>query len=230
MSVEVSTTQPTRPGPSPAMPLRPGATLAIVCAAMFMLMLDMTITIAAMASIKAELNASLSDLQWVIDAYTLPVAGLLLTAATLGDRLGRRRLYLIGMAVFTLASAGCAMAGDALTLTIVRAVQGIGAVLLFGVGLPLIANAYPDLKKRAGAIGVFGAVLAAATAIGPLVGGALVDGPGWRWIFLINVPVGAAALLAAWRLLPESRSPIARKADWPGTSCCPADWSPECSR
>ena len=145
---------------------------------MFMLMLDMTITIAAMASIKTELNASLSDLQWVIDAYTLPVAGLLLTAATLGDRLGRRRLYLIGMAVFTLASAGCAMAGDALTLTIVRAVQGVGAVLLFGVGLPLIANAYPDLKKRAGAIGVFGAVLAAATAIGPLVGGALVDGPG----------------------------------------------------
>jgi EmrB/QacA subfamily drug resistance transporter len=197
--------------------VRPGWTLTLVCAAMFMLLLDMTIVTAALANIQKDLNSSLGSLQWVVDAYTLPVAGLLLTAATIGDRIGRRRLYMAGMALFTAASLGCALAGDALTLNVIRAVQGVGAVLLFGVGLPLIAAAFPDAKKRAGAIGAFGATLAAATAVGPLVGGALVDGPGWRWIFLINVPVGVAALVGARFLLTESRATNARKADWPGT-------------
>ena len=185
---------------------------------MFMLLLDMTIVTAAMATIQHDLDASLSELQWVVDAYTLPVAALLLTSATLGDRIGRRRLYLVGMAVFTLASAGCALASDMLTLNVIRAVQGIGAVLLFGVGLPLIAAAFPDPKRRAGAIGAFGATLAAATAVGPLIGGALVDGPGWRWIFLINVPVGVAAWVVGRIVLVESRAARARAADWPGTA------------
>ncbi|SDO84981.1 drug resistance transporter, EmrB/QacA subfamily [Nakamurella panacisegetis] len=207
-------TAPFAPGPHR---VRPGWTLVLVCAAMFMLLLDMTIVTAALANIQKDLNSSLGSLQWVVDAYTLPVAGLLLTAATIGDRMGRRRLYLAGMAVFTLASLGCALAGDALTLNIIRAVQGLGAVMLFGVGLPLIAAAFPDAKKRAGAIGAFGATLAAATAVGPLLGGALVDGPGWRWIFLINVPIGAAALVGARFVLTESRAAVARKADWPGT-------------
>ena len=197
--------------------VRPGWTLVLVCAAMFMLLLDMTIVTAALANIQKDLNSSLSSLQWVVDAYTLPVAGLLLTAATIGDRIGRRRLYMTGMAIFTLASLGCALAGDALTLNVIRAVQGLGAVMLFGVGLPLIAAAFPDAKKRAGAIGAFGATLAAATAVGPLLGGALVDGPGWRWIFLINVPVGVAALIGSRFVLTESRAARARKADWPGT-------------
>ncbi len=197
--------------------VRPGWTLVLVCAAMFMLLLDLTIVTAALANIQKDLDSSLSSLQWVVDAYTLPVAGLLLTAATIGDRIGRRRLYLVGMAIFTLASLGCALAGDALTLNIIRAVQGVGAVMLFGVALPLIAAAFPDAKKRAGAIGAFGATLAAATAVGPLLGGALVDSAGWRWIFLINVPVGLAALVGARFVLIESRATNARKADWPGT-------------
>lgn len=150
---------------------------------------------AALANIQKDLDSSLSSPQWVLDAYTLPVAGLLLTAATIGDRLGRRRLYMIGMALSTVASLGCALAGNALVLNDIRAVPGLGAVMLFGVGLPYIAAAFPEAKKRAGAIGAFGATLAAATAVGPLLGGALVDGPGWRWIFLINVPVGVAALI-----------------------------------
>ncbi len=203
---------------SPPVPrVRPGATLVLVCTAMFMLLLDMTIVTAALANIQKDLGSSLSSLQWVVDAYTLPVAGLLLTAATIGDRIGRRRLYLVGMALFTLASLGCALAGNALTLNVIRAVQGLGAVMLFGVALPLIAAAFPDVKKRAGAIGAFGATLAAATAVGPLLGGALVDGPGWRWIFLINVPVGLTALVGARFVLTESRAANPRTADWPGT-------------
>lgn len=197
--------------------VRPGWTLLLVCAAMFMLLLDMTIVTVALANIQKDLKSSLSSLQWVVDAYTLPVAGLLLTAATIGDRLGRRRLYMIGMALFTLASLGCALAGNATTLNLIRAVQGLGAVMLFGAGLPLIAAAFPDAKKRAAAIGAFGATLAAATAVGPLLGGALVDGPGWRWIFLINVPVGVAALIGSRFVLTESTAAKARKADWPGT-------------
>ncbi len=197
--------------------VRPSWTLVLVCTAMFMLLLDLTVVTAALATIQKDLGSSLSSLQWVVDAYTLPVAGLLLTAATIGDRIGRRRLYLVGMAIFTLASLGCALAGDALALNVIRAVQGIGGVMLFGVALPLIAAAFPDAKKRAGAIGAFGATLAAATAVGPLLGGALVDGPGWRWIFLINVPVGVFALIGARFVLTESKATNARKADWPGT-------------
>ena len=198
--------------------VRPGWTLVLVCAAIFMLLLDMTIVTVALANIQKDLHSSLGSLQWVIDAYTLPVAGLLLTAATIGDRLGRRRLYMIGMALFTFASLGCALAGNALELNIIRAVQGLGAVMLFGVGLPLIAAAFPDARKRAGAIGAFGATLAGATAVGPLLGGALVDGPGWRWIFLINVPVGIAALIGSRFVLTESTAARARAADWPGTA------------
>ncbi len=198
--------------------IRPGLTLVLVCAAMFMLLLDMTIVTGALAAIQHDLRASLSSLQWVVDAYTLPVAGLLLTSATLGDRIGRRRLYLVGMAAFTVASAGCALVENMVMLNLVRAAQGVGAVLLFGVGLPLVAAAFPDARRRAGAIGAFGAIMAAATAVGPLIGGALVDGPGWRWIFLLNVPIGVAAWLVGRVVLVESRAARARAADWPGTA------------
>jgi EmrB/QacA subfamily drug resistance transporter len=191
-------------------------TLLVVCTAIFMLLLDVTIVSVALADVQRDLHASLADLQWVVDAYTLSLAGLLLTAATLGDRIGRRRVFAAGLALFTAASLACATAGSAVALDVLRAVQGIGGALLFGTALPIIGAAFPTPAQRARAIGIFGATLAAATAVGPLVGGALVDGPGWRWIFLVNVPIGAGALLAT-RRLTETSSPTARRADWTGT-------------
>jgi MFS family permease len=195
----------------------PRLTLAVVCVATFMLLLDVTIVAVALSSIQADFKSDLGSLQWVIDAYTLPLAGLLLSAATLGDRIGRRRIFLTGMALFTAGSLACALAWSPLVLDLTRAIQGMGGALLFGVGLPLIAAAFPEPRARASAIGAFGATLAAATAVGPLVGGALVDGPGWRWIFLINVPIGVVALLAGWRWLAESRAAKAQATDWLGT-------------
>lgn len=193
-------------------------TLALVCTAIFMLLLDVTIVSVALGDIQRDFHAHFSDLQWVIDAYTLPLAGALLTAATISDRIGRRRVFLTGLAVFTIGSLACAVAWSPLALDATRALQGIGGALLFGTALPLVGAAFPEPRRRAGAIGVFGATIAAATAVGPLVGGALVAGPGWRWIFLVNVPVGAVALLAGLRRLQESRAERARRADWPGTA------------
>ena len=194
----------------------PRWTLAVVCAAVFMLLLDVTIVSVALADLQKDLSASLSSLQWVVDAYTLTLAGGLLTAATLGDRIGRRRIFAAGLTVFTAASLACALATGIGQLDAFRAVQGVGAALLFGAALPLLGAAFPDPAARTRAIGAFGATLAAATAVGPLIGGALVSGPGWRWIFLINVPVGVLTLLALTRV-PESRPAGARRADWTGT-------------
>ncbi len=195
----------------------PGWTLAVVCVATFMLLLDVTIVTVALSDIQRDFSADLGELQWVVDAYTLALAGLLLTAATLGDRIGRRRIFLAGMALFTAGSLGCALSWSPLSLDLIRAVQGAGGALLFGVALPLIGAAFPQPRARASAVGAFGATLAGATAVGPLAGGLLVDGPGWRWIFLINVPIGIFALVMGARRLTESRPETARAADWPGT-------------
>lgn len=209
-------TKPTREG-APT-PQRPGLALALVCVAMFMLMLDMTIVAVALPDIQADLHADLGDLQWVVDAYTLPLAALLLTAATLGDRFGRRRLFSAGMAIFTLGSLACALAVNPLMLNAMRAVQGVGAAMLFGTAMPILGHAYPDVRARAKAIGAFGATLAGATAVGPLLGGLIVDNAGWQWIFAINVPIGALAFLAARVGLPESRAEKARRVDVAGTA------------
>lgn len=195
----------------------PGRTLALICTAMFMLMLDLTIVAVALPDIQRSLDADLADLQWVVDAYTLPLAALLLTAATMGDRIGRRRIYLAGMAIFTIGSLACALAGNALALNASRASQGVGAAMLFGVAMPILGNAFPDPKARAKAIGAFGATLASATAVGPLLGGLIVDHVGWAWIFAINVPVGIVAFAGAWRWMAESRASVPRPADWWGT-------------
>jgi EmrB/QacA subfamily drug resistance transporter len=209
-----------RPTPAPVpevarAPVRRGLTLVVVCTAIFMLVLDVTIVSVALADLQRDLRATLADLQWVVDAYTLALAGGLLTAATLGDRIGRKRIFAAGLAIFSGASLACAVAGSVAALDAARAVQGLGASLLFGTALPLLGAAFPDVRGRARAVGAFGAAMSAATAVGPLAGGALVDGPGWRWIFLVNVPVGLTGL-AATLWLTESRPQSARRADWPG--------------
>lgn len=195
---------------------RPGWTLAVVCVAVFMLLLDVTVVAVALAEIQRDLGGDLASLQWVVDAYTLTLAGFLLSAATLGDRIGRRRIFVAGLVVFTAASAGCAAAWSPLSLNLFRGVQGVGGALLFGTALPLLGAAFTTPRGHARAIGAFGASLTAATAVGPLVGGLLVDGAGWRWIFLVNLPIGALALLASTQVT-ESRSTSPRAADWPGT-------------
>lgn len=191
---------------------RRGWTLLLVCVATFMLLLDVSVVTTALPSIRTDLDASFSDIQWTLDAYTLPLAAALLPAATLGDIRGRKRVFLVGLVAFTLASAACAAAWTPLALNVARAFQGAGAALLFAVALPLLGNEFRG-RERAGALGIWGGTLAASVAIGPLVGGLLTDGLGWRWIFLINLPVGVLAFVAAALVLAESRDPADRRVD-----------------
>src|SRR5919108_2969881 len=168
-------------------------TLIAVCVATFMLLLDITIVNVALPSIQADLDASFSDLQWVVDAYALTLASLLLTAGSLGDRLGRRRIFALGFGVFTLASLLCGLSNDPTVLNFFRALQGVGGAAMFATSLALIAQEFEG-PERARAIGIWGATVGGAVAIGPLVGGLVTDGLGWEWIFFINVPIGIAAI------------------------------------
>lgn len=203
--------------PTDVTPPRPGMVLFIVCVAIFMLMLDAMVVSAALADIRSDFDASIDGLQWVVDAYSIPLAGVLLTFATLGDRYGRKRMYLAGMAVFTGSSLAMTMAGSIVALDVLRVVQGIGAAMLFATALPLLAAAFPDAGARAKAIGVYGAVMASATVLGPVIGGGLVTQFGWRSIFLINVPIGIAMIVLAARKLPQTASTADRRADWLGS-------------
>ncbi len=182
-----------------------------------MLLLDITVVSVALPSIQRDLHASLSDLQWVSAAYSLVLAVLLLPAATLGDRLGRRRLFLIGMVIFTLGSLACAVSPTALSLNLFRALQGVGGAVLFATATPLLRAEFSG-AALARALGLFGATIGGATAIGPLAGGVLTDTLGWRSIFFINLPIGAAAFLIGVTRLRESRNPSGGRADWVGTA------------
>lgn len=195
-----------------------GWTLALVCTTTFMLVLDITVVAVALPDMQRELHASLDQLQWVIDAYTLMLAAFLLSAATLGDRVGRRPLFLLGTAVFTTGSLLCGLAPTAGALDLFRGLQGVGGAVLFGIGIPLIADAYPLGRARNLAIGVYGAVSGGAVAVGPLVGGALTDGFGWRAIFWINVPVGLVALVLGRTRLVGQQIYSTRRVDWWGTT------------
>ena len=186
-------------------------TLAVVCAATAMLMLDIAVVNTALSRIADDLDTGLSGLQWVVDAYTLALASTVLTAGALADRLGRRR------AVPRSASASSPpprsvvpLAGHIAVLNSMRAVQGVGAAIMFAVSLALLANAYPDVRQRAGALAAYGATIGASFAVGPLVGGALTSGLDWRWIFLINLPIGIACIVATRAYVAESRDPAAR--------------------
>src|SRR6476661_2729619 len=188
-----------------------------------MLLLDVTIVNVALPSIERGLGADFSDLQWVIDAYALTLAGLLLAAGSLADKVGRRLVFMLGLAVFTVSSLACGLAPDPLFLHVSRAAQGVGGAMMFGTSLALIAQEFPQGRERGTALGIWGATTALAVSTGPLVGGALVDALSWRWIFLVNVPIGLAALVVARLRLRESRDPTAAGVDLRGVVVlCPA--------
>lgn len=191
-------------------------TLGAVCVATFMLLLDITVVNTALPDIRADLGGSFTDLQWVIDAYALSLAALVLTAGSLADRLGRRRLFAIGLGVFSVASLLCGLAPDPTFLNLSRGLQGIGGAIMFAVSLALIAQEFPSGRERGMAMGIYGASIGIAVAIGPLLGGLLTDGLGWRSVFLVNVPIGLAAVLVTYWKLAESRDPNATRIDWGG--------------
>jgi EmrB/QacA subfamily drug resistance transporter len=181
-------------------------TLGIVSVALFMVVLDNLVVSIALPSIKRELGASIQSLEWTVNAYVLAYAVLLLTGAALGDRFGRRRMFLAGLALFTLASAGAALAPSSGLLVAARAVQGAGAAMVTPLTLTLLAEAFPR-ERRGVALGVWSGISGSAVAFGPLVGGAVVQGISWHWIFWINVPIGLTLLPLAARRLKESYGP-----------------------
>ncbi len=190
-------------------------TLVAVCLGTFMLLLDVTIVNVALPRIQAGLGSSFVDLQWVIDAYALTLAALLLTSGSLADLFGRRRVFAIGLIVFSAASLVCGLAQSPLMLNLSRGVQGIGGAMMFATSLALLGNAYQG-HERGIAFGVWGAVTGAAISIGPLVGGALTNAFSWRWIFLVNVPIGVVTLALTLARVGESRAPHGARVDLPG--------------
>src|ERR687890_1930145 len=169
-------------------------TLVAVCVATFMLLLDITVVNVALPYIERDLQASFEDLQWVIDAYALTLAAFLLTAGSVADGFGRRRVFVAGLGVFTVASALCGLAGSPLVLNVARGLQGVGGGMMFATSLALLASAYAG-RDRGTAIGIWGATIGAAVAVGPLVGGVLTEWIGWEAIFYVNVPIGGFAIL-----------------------------------
>src|SRR3954471_12986454 len=194
-------------------------TLVAVAAGTFMLLLDVTIVNVALPDIAKDLKASLADLQWVIDAYALTLAALLLTTGSLADRFGRRRLFAIGIVVFTAGSLLCGLAQSPVFLSLARAFQGVGGAIMFATGLALLSGAFQG-RERGTAFGVFGAVTGVAVAVGPVLGGALTSGLSWRWIFFVHIPVGIAALAVSLLRVVESKDPRAGRPDWFGFLSC----------
>jgi EmrB/QacA subfamily drug resistance transporter len=187
--------------------------LAICCMSLFIVGLDNTIVNIALPSIRRELHASVSGLQWTIDAYTLVLASLLMLAGATGDRLGRRRVFQTGLALFTLASLLCSLAPSVGWLVAFRMLQAIGGSMLNPVAMSIIRNTFTNPRERAAAIGVWGGVVGLSMALGPVAGGVLVEGVGWRSIFWVNIPVGLLAIVLTARFVPESRAARARRVD-----------------
>jgi EmrB/QacA subfamily drug resistance transporter len=187
-------------------------TLIAVCVGTFMLLLDVTIVNVALPEIQTSLKASFSDLQWVVDAYALMLAALLLTTGSLADLFGRRRVFMLGLVVFTASSLLSGLATSPLWLNLARGAQGIGGAAMFSTSLALLGSAFQG-RERGTAFGVWGAITGLAVAIGPVIGGALTTGLSWRWIFLVNVPIGVVALAVCLFRVDESRQPHARRPD-----------------
>jgi EmrB/QacA subfamily drug resistance transporter len=191
----------------------PNLVLAICCLSVLIVGMDVTVMNVALPTIQKELHARLAGLQWILDAYTLVVASFLMLAGSVSDRFGRRRVFQIGLGVFTVGSLLCSRASTIEQLIGFRALQGFGASMLNPVALSLIANAFPEAKARARAVGIWGAVAGVSLGVGPLIGGALTETIGWRSIFWINVPIGIAAALLTARFVPESKALRARAFD-----------------
>lgn len=191
-------------------------TLIVTCLGSFMILLDTSIVTLALPAIQTTLHASLADLQWTIDAYTLPFAILMLGAGTLGDHFGRKRVFLFGLVLFLLGSALCGLAPTLGWLLFGRVAQGVGASALSTSSLSVLVVAFPDPRGRARAIGLWSGISGVALAIGPLLGGLLVQVGSWPAIFFVNLPFGLLALVLAWPFLLESRNPAAQRIDLPG--------------
>jgi EmrB/QacA subfamily drug resistance transporter len=191
----------------------PNLILGICCLSLFMVAMDITIVNVALPSIRRDLGASISGLQWVIDAYTMVVASLLMLAGSMADRFGRRRVFQIGLGLFMLGSLLCSVATNIHGLIAFRVLQALGATMLNPVAMAIIANTFHEPKARARAIGVWGAVAGVSMALGPVIGGALTQSIGWRSIFWVNLPVGAAAMLLAALFIPESKATHPRRVD-----------------
>jgi EmrB/QacA subfamily drug resistance transporter len=201
----------------PAMPglERKWWTLIAVCTATFMLLLDITVVNVALPDIQRSLHSTFSDLQWVIDAYSLTLAAFLLTAGVIGDMFGRRIVFAVGLGVFSASSLVCGLSTSSLMLNLARAAQGVGGAIMFATSLALIAQAFSG-RERGTAFGIYGAVVGGAVAVGPLVGGAITSGIGWRWIFFVNVPIGVLAVIVTLSRVKESKDVNTRRVDWIG--------------
>src|ERR1044071_8828535 len=189
-------------------------TLAITSLALFMVSLDNLVVTTALPVIRRDLHATISQLEWTVNAYTLTFAVLLLTGAALGDRFGRRRLFAIGITIFPAASAAAALAPTIGALDAARAVQGLGGAILMPLTLTILSAAVPA-ERRGLALGAWGGISGLAVALGPLFGGAIVSGLSWHWIFWLNVPIGLALVPLAWTRLEETYG-AAAKLDLPG--------------
>ncbi len=187
--------------------------LAICCMSLLIVSLDTTALNVALPAMQRDLDASTSGLQWTIDAYTLVLASLLMLAGSTADRIGRKRVFMAGLVLFTIGSALCSLAPNLDSLIAFRMLQAVGGSMLNPVAMSIITNTFVDPRERARAIGVWGAVVGISMGAGPLVGGLLVDSVGWRAIFWVNLPVGLAALLLTLLHVPESRAPRARRLD-----------------
>ncbi len=187
--------------------------LAICCMSLLIVGMDVTIVNVALPSIQGDLDTSVSSLQWTTAAYTVVLASLLMLGGSTADRLGRARVFKFGLALFTAASLACSLAPGIGWLVAFRVVQGVAGAMLNPVAMSIIRNTFEDPRERAQAIGVWGAMVGVSLALGPVLGGALVDSVGWRWIFLVNIPIGLAAIALTARFVPESRAPRPRRLD-----------------
>jgi EmrB/QacA subfamily drug resistance transporter len=187
--------------------------LLICCLSLFIVGLDITVVNVALPSVGRELHAGVSGLQWTVGSYTVVMASLLMLAGSTADRFGRRRTFVIGLTVFSVASLLCSLAPSVGLLVVFRVLQAVGASMMNPVAMSIITNTFTDPRERAQAVGVWGAVFGISMALGPIVGGTLVSSLGWRSIFLINIPVGVAAIILTLRFIPESRAPRPRRFD-----------------